>query len=146
MLELFRLRQVEPAEERPMVHADRLLQIVARKRCREVPEIAGQQFGVQPKVVAGAEHRVLTQGRAEEVKRGAKLVSGFSRAALGPEKGKQLVAAQGSRVLDGQQGKERNALPQGGPTCDRAVRTVQRSTAKQPKREHPNDLEGRTRA
>ena len=38
------------------------------------------------------------------------------------------------------------AVPQSGPTGDRAVRAVERGAAEQPKCDHPNDLRGRTRA
>ena len=108
-----------------MVHADRGLGVVPGERRLELPEIAGQPVGIQPEVVAGAEHRVLAQGRAEDVERLAKQVPGIVGAALGPEIGDQLVPAERAGMLDGQEGEQRDALPQGGSTGYRAVRAVE---------------------
>jgi hypothetical protein len=66
--ELLRLGQMEAAEERPVVHCERLLEVVPGKRRLELPEITRQSVGIQPEVVTGAEHRVVTQGRAKDVK------------------------------------------------------------------------------
>ncbi len=116
---------MEAAEEGAVVDADRGFGVIPRERCLEVPEIAGQPIGIQSEVVAGAEDRVITQGRAEDVERLAKEVAGVIGAALGPELGDQLVPAEGTGMVDGQEGQQGDALPQGGSPGDRAVRTVE---------------------
>src|SRR5262245_8609482 len=107
---------MESAEKRPVVHADRLLEVGPSKRCLEVPEVAAPVIGVQTEVVPGAEHRVLAQSRAENVERRAKLVAGLGAAALGPEIREQLVATERAGVLDGENCEQREAVPECGPT------------------------------
>ena len=137
---------METVEEGPVVHPDRGLQVVTGEGRLELPEIAGQSGRVEAKVVAGAEHRIIAQRRAEDVERIAKLVAGVAGVALGPELGDQSVAAEWAGVLHRQQGEQGDALPQGRPTGYGAVGAIERSAAKQPKCEHQKDLRAKTRA
>ena len=108
-----------------MVQADRGFGVIPGERRLELPEIAGQPVGIESEIVAGAEHRVIAQGRAEDVERLAQQVPGIVAAALGPEIGDQLVPAEGSGVFDCQQGQQRDALTHAGSTGDGPVRTVE---------------------
>ena len=55
------------------------------------------------------------------------------------------VMIVGPGMLDGQEGQQGDALPQGGPPGDRAVGAVEGGTTKQPKCEHRKGLRGMTR-
>ena len=72
-------------------------------------------------VVAAAEHRVIAQRSPQDVEGVAQLVSGVVRAALRPDVGQQLFTTQRAGMLDGQQGQQSDALPQGGTTGYGAV-------------------------
>ena len=52
-------------------------------------------------------------------------MAGIVGVALGPEIGDQPVAAERAGMLDGQEGQQGDALPQGGPTGHRAVGAVE---------------------
>ena len=124
-LELLRPRQMEAVEKRPVVQPEGPLEVVPAERRLELPEVAGQALGIQAEIVAGAEYGMLAQGRAEDVERLAEQVAGVGGAALGPEEGEQLVATERTGMLHGQQREQGDALPQGGPAGDGAVRTVE---------------------
>lgn len=125
VLEFLRVREMESIEERSAVDGDRRFRVIAAECRVELPEVASQAGGVEAKVVAGALHRVFAQGRAQDVERVSKQVSGLVGAVLGPQRGEEAVPAEGTGMLDSQAGQQRDALPQRGATAYGAVRAVE---------------------
>ena len=84
---------MEPVEQRPAVHRDRLLELVPRERRLEVIEIDGDDAAIEPQLSgAGCDVRladIASQG-VQQLRQG---VVGALRVTLGPEVGHELVPA-----------------------------------------------------